>query len=434
MILMMLDCYMVENPNNPHEPVETSGLETITAASASFLDVSTAIARANPGDTVIVPAGSATWSQRLEITKGINLIGAGIGSTVITGSYNALRNDFDPLYFLVTYQPSDPAANDPFRLSGFTFNCGSKCGGLILKNATTKVIDKVRIDHTRWQGVSGVIFVVYGSIYGVADNNVWTDGRMMRFAGLNETTINAGFTLTNGGSDNFFLEDNTITCLNDDYFYVESNGRLCLRHNNIDCSSLAAGYWPVIHFHTEDPNANYGTLGGDVYENTFNFGSRGGRVAQLQNGKIVFWGNEILTTSAVDLEVSDQFDDGLNGISALADGTPLHPTSNYIWSNTKNRTTILGDTRFPFVGFTNTCSVSGEFVPTENVHFWKHISPFTGSYGVGVGALSARPSSGLKPGVGYWATDTNTLYRATTSTTWETYYTPYTYPHPLRKD
>ena len=70
-------------------------------------------------------------------------------------------------------------------------------------------------------------------------------------------------------------------------------------------------------------------------------------------------------------------------------------------------------------------------VPRENVHYWRETTSFDGSVGIGVGLLAARPSSGLTVGVGYWATDTNTLYRATGAATWEAYYTPYTYPHPL---
>jgi hypothetical protein len=61
--------------------------------------------------------------------------------------------------------------------------------------------------------------------------------------------------------------------------------------------------------------------------------------------------------------------------------------------------------------------------------------------GVGVGTLASRPAScsanpmtfpaGNSPGVGYWATDTNTLYVCKSANTWTAYYTPYTYPHPL---
>ncbi len=55
---------------------------------------------------------------------------------------------------------------------------------------------------------------------------------------------------------------------------------------------------------------------------------------------------------------------------------------------------------------------------------------FTGASGVGSGLLSARPST-CSVQVGYWATDTNTLYVCATTNTWSTYYAPYTYPHPL---
>jgi hypothetical protein len=62
--------------------------------------------------------------------------------------------------------------------------------------------------------------------------------------------------------------------------------------------------------------------------------------------------------------------------------------------------------------------------------------------GVGVGTLANRPTScttnsvsypaGNSPGVGYWATDTSTLYVCSATNTWSAYYTPYTYPHPLQ--
>ena len=58
---------------------------TRNALSPSYTDVNNAVASAASGDTVNVPAGTATWSSTLAIgTKAISLIGAGAGSTVIT--------------------------------------------------------------------------------------------------------------------------------------------------------------------------------------------------------------------------------------------------------------------------------------------------------------------------------------------------------------
>lgn len=93
----------------------------------------------------------------------------------------------------------------------------------------------------------------------------------------------------------------------------------------------------------------------------------------------------------------------------------------------------------------------------ENSEFWtmRSTGTFNGSGssasggGVGAGTLASRPST-CTVGVGYWATDqsvtdlsgmvgknpsspiSGTLYKCTSSNTWTQYYTPYTYPHPLR--
>ncbi|MFA6339235.1 MAG: hypothetical protein WCW87_04255, partial [Candidatus Paceibacterota bacterium] len=48
-----------------------SGVEAavITAASANVSDVQTAVNAASNGDTVQIPAGTATWTSSLSITK-----------------------------------------------------------------------------------------------------------------------------------------------------------------------------------------------------------------------------------------------------------------------------------------------------------------------------------------------------------------------------
>ena len=49
----------------------------LEAKSVSLSDVHAAIRAATDGDTVTVPAGTATWTATLNITKNITLQGAG---------------------------------------------------------------------------------------------------------------------------------------------------------------------------------------------------------------------------------------------------------------------------------------------------------------------------------------------------------------------
>lgn len=110
----------------------------------------------------------------------------------------------------------------------------------------------------------------------------------------------------------------------------------------------------------------------------------------------------------------------------------------YVWAN--NYTPSAG------YGGPTLVSVSGNGVPDivkDNREFYQQFGTnaepgsFNGTTGVGQGLLSARPSTctagpgGNTPGVGYWATDANTLYVCNPTNTWTAYYTPYTYPHPL---
>src|SRR5437762_14078419 len=55
-------------------------------ADPSFASVQTAINSASGGDTISIPAGSATWTKTLVINKAITLTGAGSSSTIITNA------------------------------------------------------------------------------------------------------------------------------------------------------------------------------------------------------------------------------------------------------------------------------------------------------------------------------------------------------------
>jgi len=93
----------------------------------------------------------------------------------------------------------------------------------------------------------------------------------------------------------------------------------------------------------------------------------------------------------------------------------------YSWLNTANGSPARGPNAYYHSVFPTVQS---------NREYYNEISPFDGTSGVGVGTLASRPSKCTK-GVGYWATDTKTLYVASATNTWSTYYVPYVYPHPL---
>jgi hypothetical protein len=100
----------------------------------------------------------------------------------------------------------------------------------------------------------------------------------------------------------------------------------------------------------------------------------------------------------------------------------------YLWGNTYSPVPQEGNDSY----WSNTDSVA-----VENRDYYLELpnynepsSTFNGTAGVGQGPLSARPST-CAPVVGYWATDTSTLYQCTAANTWAAYYSPYTYPHPL---
>jgi len=406
--------------------------DTIMAASASYADVSSAIAAASSGDTVLVPGGSATWSNQLIITKGIFLIGAGIDTTVITSSYSATggSNQDAAGGYLIVYQPANPSSNEPFRLSGFTFNLGNKCAGVQLRNATTTPINSIRVDHNRIINIGGPQIVVYvkGTVYGVADNNVSVGG-YYRCNGLNATTW-SNFNFDYGSADNFYFEDNTISAIPKEIvFYNECSGRFCARYNHI---TSTGDLFPMIDMHGLGGGSELDTMGGEAYGNTLTMGSYSGTFMDQRAGKALVYNNSITTTGSMTMKMREEENDNAYSPTHSPNGQPRHVSDSFYWGNTRNGGLISEY----YIGGTINYGGSEGIVPRFDVHVWVESDltksyAFDGSQGVGFGLLANRPVT-CAPGVAYWATDENKLYRCMTQNVWILYYTPFAYPHPLR--
>ena len=409
----------------------------IYADSPAYDDVVDAVNEANAEDMVVVPEGEATWNSNLVINKGIILKGAGIDKTVITCNYNGSGGNWKSSRFLVSYDPESPSENQSFRLSGFTFDINNKdTGGLLLINTTNYHQTKIRIDHTKWENVIGNftrhIIHIYGYFYGVADNNYIDTPGLMRFEALDTTTW-ANETFDFGTADNFYMEDNFFRFYNSGCFYLEAAGRLALRYNAIKLDALVGEdgmYCAVVPVHGNQANAWSGAMGFEAYGNEI-YATYDNRLVDMRAGKTLFYNNTITQPrgSTMICAREEEYDSGNPPARSPISGQPQHVSDSYIFNNYRNG--VLKITDFPYTGSQLYYGDEGCYVPTEDIHFFRHNTSFNGSSGVGVGTLSQRPSSCSKEGVAWWATDENKLYRWKNGK-WELYYTPFPYPHPLR--
>ena len=402
----------------------------IRAASPSYTAVKAAVDSAVSGDTVIIPAGSATWTDHLIITKGIYFIGEGKANTVITSNYAPSLDYMDPESFLISYVPSNPSANESCRISGFTIDCASKCYGILLRNYTLNIVNQIRVDHTKIINPAGHRpFGLYGTVYGVADNNEWY-GWYITIAAMDITTWNT-YAFNFGTADNFYFEDNLFVG-SGDYMVLSSYscGRWCVRYNTYD-GSACNGIYPNHDMHGNQVTSQHiAVMGAEIYNNTITIPSNQNiDLLDQRGGKSLVYNNKIYASRAWG-QMREEDNDALNPpANSPISGQPQHVSDTYWWSNKLNDVDVL--VNMPMIE--QTVNYGGEIglVPKEDRDFWKQKASFDGTTGVGVGLRSARPATCTK-GVGYWATDEGRLYRATATNTWTLYYTPYTYPHPLR--
>lgn len=440
----------------------TGNAATINANSCSQPDVQAAINSSISGDTVIVPSGNCTWASSVSISSGkkITLSGAGIGNTVISlGAITAFN-----------------ISTSGSRVTGFEFNFSSSSGTGVSASGTGWRIDHCEFDFRTAGGKGYAVSASNRNLYyptwelsGLVDNCVFYDARNLAsgsaLSGVSDPTKSWAIWSAPtdlGGISAVYFEDNT--------FYMEQFGNLMdgnygggyvFRFNTVSKGSYS-GY--VIEAHSLQCTCR-GYKKWEIYRNTITgdgsyapFLLRAGTGVIFDNTVAGTWtkkyirmdnrrSSEVIGPGLCDGTNSwdgnegvgdeagypcrDQIGRGADSsswpASAPYPSQPLEPV--YAYGNTPSDVTV-------------SVSSSSDHHIKANRDYYDYTASFDGTSGVGVGTLANRPST-CTPGVAYWATDQGEwnsensgpdgqLYKCTSTNTWELYYTPYTYPHPLR--
>jgi hypothetical protein len=453
------------------------------------------LTNASRGDTVNILAGDVTWDSTVSFTKALSIIGAGKANTIIrsnisvpTGTQAFGYGTYQMLY----YNPSSAAddANETIRVSGITFDANYKSSGVAFRNTSTTPLVKFRLDNcdfidswdgqypvvsTSWTGV--YIISVTGPIYGVIDNCRVYGYPKMNFSGLGNDSYNtAGLNYSQGNENSLYLEDNEFhgdgstshTTQASWWIDIGSGGWAAFRYNLFDSektyTNQSAPYSP--HHAT---TAIYAGKGGEFYGNHVTYENITSPTARLRlfttrGGKnLIYYNKQNSTGTALysafnyytgtgyqpppDTDTVCASDTLHSGDDVCAkDGQPQHTWRTGQWNNrvstSGSGTLIYG---YPDAGLVaNRDYLNNSTVTACNTN---------GTCAGGIGCGYVTPTGSCTTGSMYWkSTQTGSctsiptgsygpnptepisgiLYRCSPTNIWSAYYTPYTYPHPLR--
>ncbi len=421
------------------------------SSTADYDSVKTCVDNASVGDTINVAAGTPpTWTQTLTINKGIYLIGAGSTNTIITTTAHPG----------IAYAPAVGADDDPFRLSGFRFNKATGDNLPILQwgnddNVATDVgnnkLTKGRVDHCIFNATSTVSPLVwmYPGNYGVFDDNTFNADTYAFRATEGGDWTGAGWQYwgwTPGTSDAVYIENNTFNyAASEDNVGTSSQGshRWVFRYNTFNVNSSS---YSLFDAHGNQTSFFGAVQISNLYGNKFVAGNNTGQIHGQRGGQSFAFFNDWQTTGSMPtfkIQEEDADSNGPGPATNAITGQPQHVYNSYYFNNRINTAGSLID-----IDINKTLGA----IPAANVDVWTQTDwQSDASAGVGCGTLANRPAT-CTIGVGYWATSQGncsnldgytgagatkiegTLYRCSSTNTWTAYYTPYTYPHPLRTE
>lgn len=415
--------------------------------------ISTCLTNASRNDTITVTgSGTQAWSGGLNITKGVKLIGPGRDVLEVTRSGN-----------LITISPdSTTIANDDIvKVTGFTFNANNSAAVMMQINGAgaldTKPFNKLVVGDNRFKNSTQEAIHGTGQTRGVIYNNIFDRvNEVLRPWGNDDyrEQNNGHFPRAFGTADNLYFEDNTITCSTTvsggDPGWMESGqgGRWAVRYNTWNLTNCQQQEWFDVHGQQNfsgggTNNGQTGTMITEFYGNACVANCNGYRGINHRGGWGLFFNNTTVGSGAMSHEVNQYARGDVGGSGCNADmpnpsaGYDGQVSNSYFWNITHN-----GNNNLPTGGtqpIADGCGIS------LNNGYWNESVACTSlACAAGIGHGTTPPTGVCTTGTGYWVAPTSTttisssviqaghLYKCTATNVWTNYYTPYTYPHPLR--
>jgi hypothetical protein len=385
---------------------------TYNALSPNRTDVATAVASAVDGDTVLIPAGTATWSQGLSTSKAISIKGGGVGVTVIVAGYT---NQYGG--GMIAYTPGSAQATKVFELSGCTFNCMYRCGGFSANPpSSTTPITGLKIHDNQFLNCFSRAIVLTGLEFGVFYRNQFQDN-YIAISVIGSEMTGWNYPYAQGGPNYPFFEDNTfVQTVARGGFIVETGrgGRIVFRHNTITgYGGGGAEVWDAHGVNGTYPT-DTGTVSIEYYNNNIQL-SASSRVLNHRGGRAIVFDN-VVTGAGGYFSMTEY--QGWSYCTAAGYPKPQQVNNSYYWNNTSGGN-AMNPTLTCSSGSCSSCGQYDSMYIQLNRDYWLPTR----------GVDSAKGSS-CTQGAFYGATDTGKLYNCNGSS-WALQYTPYTYPHPL---
>ncbi|MGZ3793947.1 MAG: hypothetical protein ACXVCP_16455 [Bdellovibrio sp.] len=417
----------------------------ISAKSCSYSDVAAAYTSASVGDVITVPAGNCTWSNTLEVTKAVTLMGAGSNSTFITNSMGSG-------YSLIDITPASDAYLT--RVSSFNFQLGTINNGRRAitvggKLYTSFVPTKIRIDNNSVTGGGGNegAIVTMGKVDGVIDHNIFTNVYCAIFGwGINYDNeawadAFAAKDIFAGTSDAMFVENNKFI-LNDKLgtratvdaqVYIQEGGAsYVVRYNTFDASAVVDPNYIELMYNNhgnQDYCENYpgtcfrGMPIFESYNNTATCSATNCEFMAIRGGSVLIHDETFLGAASAYsiLEVNEEECWQTIFFPKLRTAWPAQDqvTNSFYWNNTFNGATI---TDVDIAPDNNYCTAN--FVKKDRDYFM-HPPQASGGRtvftGLRFGGSNTAPTTGDIGSMVFNSSGANAYYP----------YTPYIYPHPL---